>query len=216
MSRLATAKDITFAFRRAAKRTHPDNGGSDEAFREVRAAYEAIRTEDARRRYDATLFERDHRGESFGTDSTVRAAAEDNRTPPPRTSTTSASAGTPPTPSGEFRHGASVEFVALLSAALFVWTTTLSAQLFHHSLGVGLAIGGATAILEWWLWGWGRERRLGWLTAKRWAAISFFGWMYGGRPLLLVPIVGIVAILVVRTATTVRRRSRGLSQRMER
>jgi hypothetical protein len=37
------ARDLEWLYRRAAKRTHPDQGGSDEAFLRVRAAYELLK-----------------------------------------------------------------------------------------------------------------------------------------------------------------------------
>lgn len=39
----ASAEEITRAYREQAKRAHPDAGGSAEAFRAVRAAYEELR-----------------------------------------------------------------------------------------------------------------------------------------------------------------------------
>lgn len=42
VSRTATEKEILRAYRRAAKRTHPDAGGSDAAFRRVQAAFELL------------------------------------------------------------------------------------------------------------------------------------------------------------------------------
>lgn len=47
--------ELRRAYRRAARRAHPDAGGSTEAFRRVSAAWELIGTAEARRRYDLSL-----------------------------------------------------------------------------------------------------------------------------------------------------------------
>ncbi|SJN23461.1 hypothetical protein FM125_04660 [Micrococcus lylae] len=49
------AEQLRRAYRRAARRAHPDAGGSPEAFRRVSAAWELVGTAEARRRYDLSL-----------------------------------------------------------------------------------------------------------------------------------------------------------------
>lgn len=49
------ADELRRAYRRAARRAHPDAGGSPEAFRRVTAAWELVGTDEARRRYDLSL-----------------------------------------------------------------------------------------------------------------------------------------------------------------
>lgn len=51
----ADGDELRRAFRRAARRAHPDAGGSPEAFRRVSAAWELVGTPAARRRYDLSL-----------------------------------------------------------------------------------------------------------------------------------------------------------------
>jgi hypothetical protein len=51
----APADDIRAAYRRAARRAHPDVGGSEGAFRRVNAAYRVLGDPDRRRRYDLRL-----------------------------------------------------------------------------------------------------------------------------------------------------------------
>lgn len=54
IARSATAKDVRAAYRRAAKRAHPDAGGSPEQFHRIRTAL-LVLTDDARRqKYDTT------------------------------------------------------------------------------------------------------------------------------------------------------------------
>jgi molecular chaperone DnaJ len=49
----ATAKDITRAYRRLAKKYHPDaNPGSEERFKEVSAAYDVLGDPQKRKEYD--------------------------------------------------------------------------------------------------------------------------------------------------------------------
>jgi curved DNA-binding protein CbpA len=54
ISRDATSAEIKRAYHQAAKRTHPDAGGSDEDFRNVELAYRVLSDPDARKRYDET------------------------------------------------------------------------------------------------------------------------------------------------------------------
>ena len=51
----ADADELRRAYRLAARRAHPDAGGSPEAFRRVSAAWELVGTDEARRRYDLSL-----------------------------------------------------------------------------------------------------------------------------------------------------------------
>lgn len=50
----AGQEEIDRAYRRAAKRTHPDHGGTDEAFQRVQRAGECLRDPSRRAAYDAT------------------------------------------------------------------------------------------------------------------------------------------------------------------
>jgi len=54
LDRSATLEDIRKAYRRGAKRLHPDQGGSVEAFGELALAYETLSESGARAHYDAT------------------------------------------------------------------------------------------------------------------------------------------------------------------
>jgi len=54
ISESATPEEIHKAYRRRAKRLHPDHGGSVEAFGELALAYETLSDTDARTHYDAT------------------------------------------------------------------------------------------------------------------------------------------------------------------
>lgn len=55
LSRNATAKQVKDAYRRAARSTHPDAGGSAEEFHDVAVAYETLSDPERRRRYDHGL-----------------------------------------------------------------------------------------------------------------------------------------------------------------
>ncbi|WP_035765497.1 J domain-containing protein, partial [Arthrobacter sp. H20] len=55
VSRDATAKQVKDAYRRAARSTHPDAGGSAEKFHDVAVAYETLADPERRRRYDHGL-----------------------------------------------------------------------------------------------------------------------------------------------------------------
>ena len=55
VSRSASDADVRDAYRRKVKTTHPDAGGSAEAFREVQEAYETLATAHKRSLYDAWL-----------------------------------------------------------------------------------------------------------------------------------------------------------------
>lgn len=50
----ATPKQLKAAYRSAARRAHPDAGGTTEAFHTIQAAYACLSDKDRRRRYDAT------------------------------------------------------------------------------------------------------------------------------------------------------------------
>ncbi|MFA5843921.1 MAG: molecular chaperone DnaJ [Coriobacteriia bacterium] len=52
VKRTATADEVKKAFRRAARKHHPDTGGSEEAFKEVNAAYEVLSDPEKRAQYD--------------------------------------------------------------------------------------------------------------------------------------------------------------------
>ena len=52
--RTATAKQIRDAYRRKAKKAHPDAGGSAEAFARLKRAYDILSDADRRAKYDAT------------------------------------------------------------------------------------------------------------------------------------------------------------------
>ena len=54
ISKSATPEEIRTAYRRRAKRLHPDQGGSVEAFGELALAYETLSDTDSRAHYDAT------------------------------------------------------------------------------------------------------------------------------------------------------------------
>lgn len=54
VDRGATIEDIKGAYRRSAKRAHPDAGGSDEQFADVTRAYRLLTDRTRRERYDAT------------------------------------------------------------------------------------------------------------------------------------------------------------------
>lgn len=53
VDRAATDKDLAAAYRRAARRHHPDHGGSPEAFAAIEEAYRVLRLVDSRAAYDA-------------------------------------------------------------------------------------------------------------------------------------------------------------------
>lgn len=71
------ADELRRAYRRAARRAHPDAGGSPEAFRRVSAAWELVGTDEARRRYDLSLPSADT---PTGRERTGRGAAGSRRT----------------------------------------------------------------------------------------------------------------------------------------
>ncbi|WP_131747801.1 J domain-containing protein [Frankia sp. Cppng1_Ct_nod] len=74
----ASPAQIVTAYRRAARRTHPDTGGSAGAFQQVTAAYQVLADPDRRRDYDRHLLARtagDFRG----------PPAPQQNTGPPRT-----------------------------------------------------------------------------------------------------------------------------------
>ena len=48
----ATADEIKKAFRKAARKHHPDAGGSEEKFKEVNEAYEVLSDKEKRKQYD--------------------------------------------------------------------------------------------------------------------------------------------------------------------
>jgi len=52
LDRSASAQDITKAYRRKAMTTHPDKGGSEEAFKKLNEAYEVLSNEETRATYD--------------------------------------------------------------------------------------------------------------------------------------------------------------------
>src|SRR5262245_56137258 len=54
VERTASAEAIERAYSRRARDTHPDRGGSDEAFEPVRAAYEVLSDQERRQKYDET------------------------------------------------------------------------------------------------------------------------------------------------------------------
>ena len=215
LSPTASAREVQIAYRSAAKRTHPDRGGDPEEFKTVRAAYERIRTDESRRNYDEARRAWTTGGAAPTSEPTARA------TPRPQTPTAPPDVGasapttdpTPPTSSGEYRNGASIEFVGLVSLIIFGWTTALSSMLFGHRLGFGVAVGLVTVGLELWLWGWGRERRLGWLTAKRWAVVSIAGWFVASLVRQAWPALVTVGVLIVLGSADTLRRRRGLARR---
>ena len=54
VKRTATADEIKTAYRRKAKRLHPDHGGDEEKFKQLAAAYKALSDPVRRAQYDAT------------------------------------------------------------------------------------------------------------------------------------------------------------------
>ncbi len=54
VGRKATPEQIKRAYRRAARKSHPDSGGSNEAFEQVNAAYRCLSDPARRQHYDAT------------------------------------------------------------------------------------------------------------------------------------------------------------------
>jgi len=52
VSKTASPDEIKKAFRRAAVEHHPDRGGSEEKFKELNEAYEVLKDEAKRKRYD--------------------------------------------------------------------------------------------------------------------------------------------------------------------
>ena len=54
LSRDATPSQIKSAFRHAAKQSHPDAGGDADQFQRLKAAYEVLSDEEARKYYDET------------------------------------------------------------------------------------------------------------------------------------------------------------------
>ena len=52
VSKDATDADIKKAYRRKARELHPDQGGEEEAFKELSAAYEVLKNPQARANYD--------------------------------------------------------------------------------------------------------------------------------------------------------------------
>ena len=48
----ATADDIKKAFRKLARKHHPDAGGSEERFKEINEAYEILSDDEKRKQYD--------------------------------------------------------------------------------------------------------------------------------------------------------------------
>jgi molecular chaperone DnaJ len=52
VSKEASADEVKKAFRRAAVEHHPDRGGSEEKFKEINEAYEVLKDESKRKRYD--------------------------------------------------------------------------------------------------------------------------------------------------------------------
>lgn len=88
------ADELRRAYRRAARRAHPDAGGSPEAFRRVSVAWALVGTDEARRRYDLSLPAADtptgrdrpgRRAGRGGTTATARASGTAPRpsAPPP-------------------------------------------------------------------------------------------------------------------------------------
>lgn len=55
LSRSATNDDIRRAYRRMAKRNHPDKGGNAEHFKLIKTAYDVLRRTTSRRDYDSNL-----------------------------------------------------------------------------------------------------------------------------------------------------------------
>lgn len=52
IKRTASPEEVKQAFRRQSKLTHPDNGGTEEAFREVKTAFDVLSDDTKRRAYD--------------------------------------------------------------------------------------------------------------------------------------------------------------------
>lgn len=52
VARTATLEEIKRAYRKAARKTHPDQGGDPERFREVQTAFDILSDEERRRAYD--------------------------------------------------------------------------------------------------------------------------------------------------------------------
>jgi molecular chaperone DnaJ len=52
LPRTATADEVKKAFRKQARKHHPDAGGSEERFKEINAAYEVLSDPDKRKQYD--------------------------------------------------------------------------------------------------------------------------------------------------------------------
>jgi len=53
VSRTATADEIKKAFRKQARKHHPDAGGSEAKFKEINEAYEVLSDEEKRKQYDS-------------------------------------------------------------------------------------------------------------------------------------------------------------------
>lgn len=68
VARDASVSAIRRAYRRLARRLHPDTGGPDGSltFQDLQAAYETLSDEDRRRRYDETLERREPRRSGTG------------------------------------------------------------------------------------------------------------------------------------------------------
>ncbi|MGH8904301.1 MAG: molecular chaperone DnaJ [Egibacteraceae bacterium] len=64
--RAATDEDLKRAYRRKAREFHPDQGGDEEAFKELTAAYEVLRNPQARANYDRYGDPRGPMGAGFG------------------------------------------------------------------------------------------------------------------------------------------------------
>ena len=52
VSKTATADEIKKAFRKQARKHHPDAGGSEDKFKEINQAYEVLSDEEKRTQYD--------------------------------------------------------------------------------------------------------------------------------------------------------------------
>lgn len=61
ISDVATLAQIIKAYRQMALKTHPDKGGTDKEFQEVKAAFDILSCAEKRARYDASRFGRDSR-----------------------------------------------------------------------------------------------------------------------------------------------------------
>ncbi|MGH8895552.1 MAG: molecular chaperone DnaJ [Egibacteraceae bacterium] len=66
VSRDATEEDLKRAYRRKAREFHPDQGGDEESFKELTAAYEVLRNPQARANYDRYGDPRGPMGTGFG------------------------------------------------------------------------------------------------------------------------------------------------------